>query len=92
MPEYREKYSLFFQDDEGHAVYELSHDVTVVLAATLMNFERDEFKNDRLMLIEKLNKKMYTDLIPYNGDVFHCICHVYVESQQWEDITAFLRK
>lgn len=92
MTEYREKFSLFFQDDDGHSVYELTHDVADILAATLMNFERDEFKNDRLMLTEKLNKKMYTDLIPYSGDVFHSICHVYVESQQWEDVTAFLRK
>lgn len=46
----------------------------------MMNFERDEFKNDRLALTEKLNKKMQYEQIPFDGEVFHNICHVYVES------------
>jgi len=35
---------------------------------------------------------MANDLIPYEAEVFHSICHVYVESQEWGDVAAFLRK
>jgi hypothetical protein len=91
MADYREKFLLFFDTDQGPAQYELTTNLTTVLAKTLLNFEFDEFKNDKLMLTEKLNKKMQNELIPYNAEVFHSICHVYVESQQWEDVSEFLR-
>lgn len=91
MAEYREKFLLFFDTDQGPAQHELTPNLTTVLAKTLLNFEFDEFKNDKLMLTERLNRKMQNELIPYNADVFHSICHVYVESQQWEDVSEFLK-
>jgi len=52
MPNYREKFQLFFDTDNGSAEYELAQEATGILAKTLMSFEGDEFKNERLMLTE----------------------------------------
>lgn len=43
------------------------------------------------MLMERLNKKMQSENILFNEDVFHNLCNVYVEAQQWEDVANFLR-
>lgn len=92
MQDYKDKYLLFFDDDEGAATYELTPGATSLLASTLMNFEADEFKNDRLMLAGRLMRKMQSEQLAYAPEVFHSLCHVYVESQQWEEVAAFLRK
>jgi len=81
MQGYKEKYLLFFDDDEGAATYELSPKATSLLAETLMNFEADEFKNDRLMLAGRLMRKMQSEQLVYAPEVFHSLCHVYVECQ-----------
>lgn len=92
MQAYKAKYLLFFDLDEGPATYELSSAATNILAQTLMNFEADEFKNDRLMLAGRLMNTMQSEQHPYAPEVFHNLCHVYVESQQWSEVAAFLRK
>ena len=56
-----------------------------------MKFDTDEFKNDRLMLIEQITKKMHNKLVPYDGSLFHNIVYVYTESQQWSDVASLLR-
>jgi hypothetical protein len=56
-----------------------------------MNFDTDEFKNDRLMLTEQITKKMRDKLITYDGTLFHNIVYVYTESQQWSDVATILR-
>jgi len=61
MQDYKEKYLLFFDADEAPATYELTPRATSLLAETLMNFEADEFKNDRLMLAGRLMRKMQAE-------------------------------
>lgn len=56
-----------------------------------MNFDSDEFKNDRLMLTEQITKKMRDKLVSYDGSLFHNIVYVYTESQQWQDVATILR-
>jgi hypothetical protein len=46
-----------------------------------MEFYTDEFKNDRLMMAEKLNRKMQQNLLVYEGEVLHNIIFIYAESQ-----------
>lgn len=45
-----------------------------------MKFDTDQFKNDRLMLTERITRKMRKLLIPYDADLFHNIMYVYCES------------
>ena len=45
-----------------------------------MTFNEDQFKNDRLMLAEKLMRRMNNDLIPYDGEVLHNLAYVLAES------------
>lgn len=56
-----------------------------------MTFDEDKFKNDRLMLAEKLMRRMNNELIPYDGEVLHNLAYVLAESQQWAEVTALLR-
>lgn len=45
-----------------------------------MNFDTDEFKNDRLTMTQKITKKMRDKVIPYEATLFHNILYVYTES------------
>jgi hypothetical protein len=56
-----------------------------------MKFHGDEYKNDRLMLIDRIVKKMKEDLVPYDGSLFQNVLFVYTESQQWSDVSNILR-
>ena len=56
-----------------------------------MKFDTDKYKNDRLMLIERLTKKIRQLEIPFDGELFHTIVYVYTESQQWQDVSNILR-
>jgi hypothetical protein len=56
-----------------------------------MNFDADEFKNERLMMSEKLARKLQDQEIPIGGQLFHTLAYIYVESQRWEDIASLLR-
>ena len=53
IEEYKEKFELFFSDE-----FEFTKDITIHLGKTLMAFDTEEYKNQRLMLSDKLNKKM----------------------------------
>lgn len=57
-----------------------------------MNFDTDEFKNDRLMLSEKLVRRLQDSDIPCGGQLFHNLAYIYVESQRWEDVARLLRQ
>jgi len=57
-----------------------------------MNFDTDEFKNDRLMLSEKLVRRLQDSDIPCGGNLFHNLAFIYVESQRWEDVARLLRQ
>lgn len=46
FPEYKEKFDLFMNEEE----FEVSQKTMTILGQTLMKFDTDEFKNDRLML------------------------------------------
>jgi hypothetical protein len=43
--------------------FELTQGIVSILGQTLMKFETDEFKNDRLMLTAAIQKKMRDKLI-----------------------------
>ena len=77
---------MFIEDE-----FEFTQDISTELGKTLMNFDSDDFKNDRLMLTEQITKKMRDKLVTYDGSLFHNIVYVYTESQQWQDVAAILR-
>ena len=77
---------MFIEDE-----FEFTQDISTELGKTLMNFDSDEFKNDRLMLTEQITKKMRDKLVSYDGSLFHNIVYVYTESQQWSDVATILR-
>ena len=84
LQEYRDKFNLFFTE------LEFNRKVADQLSFTLMKFEGDKFKNDRLAMNDKLVKKMNSNLIVYSSDLFYQVMYVYVESQQWESIIELL--
>ena len=75
--EYRQKFELLIDDKSEYA---LNLQITDQLGETLMKFNTDEYKNDRLMLSSKIIKKMREKEIPYSGELFHNIVYVYTES------------
>ncbi len=80
ITDYKQKFNLFFSD-QGEAGFDLNQNVSVQLSKSLMEFHTDEFKNDRLMMAEKLNRKMQQNLLVYEGEVLHNIIFIYAESQ-----------
>lgn len=86
--QYREKFNLFI---ESESPYEFNEHISQELGKTLMKFDTDEFKNDRLQLTEKLTKKMRRMQIPFDAELFHNVVYVYCESQQWSDVASILR-
>lgn len=76
MEEYLEKFNLFF-DDDG---FKVDDDSVKVLSSTLVKFEDDKHKNDRLMLASKLQRHMRNELLPFDGDVLHDLVYVFAES------------
>jgi len=88
FPEYREKFDIFMNDDSE---FQITQDIVKILGETLMKFDTDEFKNDRLMLTAAIQKKMRDKLIPYEQTLFHNVAYVYTESQQWGDVAQLLR-
>lgn len=62
------------------------------LGKTLMAFDTDEYKNDRLMLTDRVRQRMREDEIQYSAELFHTIIYVYTESQQWTEVAKILRQ
>jgi hypothetical protein len=52
---YRQKFDKFISDESE---YEFTEHISKELGKTLMKFDTDEYKNDRLMLTEKITKMM----------------------------------
>ena len=90
-PEYREKFEIFFNEDLDEE-FRLSFEISKQLGQTLMNFDSDEFKSGRLMLSEKLIRRLQDSDIPCGGELFHNLAYVYVEAQRWEDVARLLRQ
>ena len=59
---------------------EFDQAISAELGKTLMKFNKDEQKNERLMLTEKLTRKMRDNSITYDGNLFHNIVYVLTES------------
>ena len=55
--EYKEKFEIFFNDSLDEE-FRLNYDISQTLGQTLMNFDEDEFKNERLMMSEKLVRRL----------------------------------
>lgn len=89
--EYREKFDIFFNDSLDDE-FKLNYEISQQLGQTLMNFDADEFKNDRLMMSEKLVRRLQDAEIPIGGQLFHTLAYIYVESQRWEDVASLLRQ
>ena len=77
--EYKEKFDIFFNDSLDEE-FRLNYDISQILGQTLMNFDADEFKNERLMMSEKLARKLQDQEIPIGGQLFHTLAYIYVES------------
>jgi len=45
-----------------------------------MQFDGEEFKNERLMMSEKLTRTLQDQEIPIGGQLFHTLAYIYVES------------
>lgn len=90
LAQYREKFEIFL-NEELDEEFRLNYETAQELGQTMMSFDTEEFKNDRLMLSEKLVRKMQEYQIPCAGDLFHNLVYIYTESQQWESIATFLR-
>ena len=56
-----------------------------------MTFDSDELKNDRLMMTERIVRKMRDNEVPYDASLFQNVLYVYTESQQWSDVANLLR-
>lgn len=65
MAEYREKFDILNGDAEGIEV-KFDHSIASQMGKTLMKFDTDEFKNERLMMAEKIVKRMRNELIKYD--------------------------
>lgn len=74
--DYRLKFNLFIEDE-----FPFTDAIGSELGKTLMMFDTDEFKNDRLMLTEQITKKMHDKICCYDGELFQNIIYVYTESQ-----------
>jgi len=86
--DYRLKYDTLIDDESP---YGFDSNIASQLGKTLMKFSTDNYKNDRLMLTERIVKKMKKVMIPYEEELFHNIVYVYTESQQWSDVADLLR-
>lgn len=74
IDEYKEKFNLLYESPE------LSRETCEVLASSLLAFEEDKFKNDRLMMAEGLQKKMSDNLIHFSPEVMHSLVYIMAES------------
>lgn len=59
---------------------------------TLTHFEDEKYKNERLMLTERLMKKMNENYIHYDASLFHNVMYVLTESQQWKEVATLLKE
>ena len=57
-----------------------------------MQFGAEQYKNDQLMLAQKLAKTIYQKVIPYDGDLLHTMIYIYTEAQMWSDVSALLKQ
>lgn len=85
---YKEKFDILI-DKESE--FDFNQQLSQQLGSTLMTFDTDEFKNDRLRLSDQIRKRMEDDAIQYTGQLFHDMIYVYTESQQWADCAKLLR-
>jgi predicted SprT family Zn-dependent metalloprotease len=81
--DYRSKFELLIGDESP---YKFDEKISQELGKTLMKFDTDELKNDRLMLTEKIVRKMRDNEIVYDSSLFQNVAYVYTESQQWNDV------
>jgi len=65
-------------DREGEFTFD--QNLSQKLGSTLMVFDTDEFKNDRLRLSDQIRKRMEDDAVQYSGELFHDLIYVYTES------------
>lgn len=75
--QYQEKFEILIGQDGR---YEFSKDIANVLGDTLMNFNEDIQKNDRLRMSEQIIKKISSLELRYDGKLFHNIVYVLTES------------
>jgi len=88
FPEFRQKFELLI---DSESQFEFTSHISNQLGSTLMKFDSDELKHDRLALTERITRKMRDNQIQYDGNLFHNIVYVFTESQQWQDIASLLR-
>lgn len=87
--EYRDKFDILMDRESPYGFDQALGDQ---LGTTLMAFDTDEYKNDRLMLTDQVRQRMREDEIQYSAELFHTIIYVYTESQQWTEVAKILRQ
>lgn len=87
MTEYMDKFNVFFDGGD----LKVDEEVVQTLAKSLVKFDEDVHKNDRLMLAAKLTRHMKSELLQFDGDVLHNLVYVLSESQQWDDVSDLLK-
>lgn len=88
--EYKEKFEILIGHDTEE--YPFSKEIASQLGNTLTHFEDEKFKNDRLMLTERLMKKMSDNYVHYEASLFHNVMYVLTESQQWKEVANLLKE
>jgi len=78
----------------GHETddYPFSSEIATQLGNTLTNFEDEKYKNERLMLTERLMKKMSDNYVHYDASLFQNVMYVLTESQQWKEVATLLKE
>ena len=92
MAEYSEKFNVFFDESLDQNEFGINKEIADQLCKTLLIFEGDVFKNDRLMLTQKLSRHLTDNMIKFNGDVLHTIIYVLAESQLWTDVASVVKQ
>lgn len=77
MPDYREKY-YNLMDDESQ--YRMTESIAEAVGNTLVKFNLDEQRNERIVMAEKLEKNMFLNRIFMTAKTLHNLCFIYTEA------------
>jgi len=68
----------------------VSKDVAEVLGSSLVKFDTDEHKTQRIMMAEKLEKRLNLNDIYMSAKLLGNLAYIYTESQQWTRLRDLL--
>ena len=86
--EYKGQFEILSGQDSQ---YPFDSMISQELGKTLISFTEDLQKSDKLMLAHQLIRNMKTNQVVYTESLFHNVCMIFVDAQQWEEVSKFLR-